>query len=556
MTAPPLRALVGGVCASALALTPTLAAAQLGGGGYTVSGKKGPFIKQVANRDFSGSAGGGSLGLADDAINRGEFQAARLRMPQTEARVNQLLASIDSKWPYAKRPIKVQILGLNQYSAQSLPDGSVIIAFGLLETAQSDDEVAFVLAHELGHVRLNHFAAGVKAQNRQQSMSKLGQVFVVGATMTGGVNSIRNGGGLGSLDAAAYAAGRRASAAEDLLHFINDVMVTPSWSRGQEDEADAIGFDLSLADSYAAESASAKVFDTIQADADNRAAETEALNAKMKEELGKAAGETAVQAAYSGGISGSGLRSSLLKVGGKMAMTAAANQSGGPKHRSPEQRKKGMADYTASAYPQGVPLADERTAWLTAVRSSPEYAQAKVAVMAVNKAMRARAEGNYAAAQGELNRAMTTSYRSSPLVLNEAARLQDDMGQIDASDRLFRSAHQSPDQSIDGYLDHASLLLRAARYDQADQIIAQGTQRFGNDDKPFISLQIAIADKQGRADRRDQLMARCGGYSDPALVKDCKLAAKQEMKQEKAEAKKGSLPGMGGLLGGLPFKKN
>jgi predicted Zn-dependent protease len=557
MTYPSLRALVATVCVAAIGLTPTLAAAQFKGGGYTVSGKKGPFIKQVANRDFSGAAGGAGLGLADDAINRGEFQAARLRMPQTEAKIAELVGSVDSKWPYAKGPIKVEILGLNQYNALSLPDGSVVVAFGLLEAAQSDDEVAFVLAHELGHVRLNHFAAGVRQAKRQQDISKVGQALVVGAALAGGVSSIRNGvGALGAVDAAAYAAGRRASAAEDLLHVLNDVMVSASWSRGQEDEADAIGFDLSVADSYAADSASAKVFDTIQADADNRAAESEALNAKLKEELGRAAGDAAVSAVWSGGISGSGLRNSLLKSAGRMALTAAANRSEGPKHRSPEERKKGMADYSATAYPEGLPLQDPKTVWLTQVRSSPEYAQAKIAVNSVSKAMRARVAGDYAAAQAELQAAMGTTFRNAPLVLNESARLQDDMGNTDAADALFVAAHRSPDQTVDGYIDHASMLLRTGRYGRADEIMAQGTARFGNDDKPFIALEIAVADKQGKADRRDQLMARCGGYSEPALVKDCRIAARQEMKEEKAEAKKAAVPSLGGLLGGLPFKKN
>ena len=53
----------------------------------------------------------------------------------------------------------MHILGVDYYNAYSLPDGSIVVAFGLLDQAQSDDEVAFVLAHELGHVRLGHFAA-------------------------------------------------------------------------------------------------------------------------------------------------------------------------------------------------------------------------------------------------------------------------------------------------------------------------------------------------------------------------------------------------------------
>ena len=555
MTSRLLRTLIATACAAAIGLTPTLAAAQLGGGGYSVSGKKGPFIKQVADRDFSG-AGAGALGLAADAaINRGEYQAARLRMPQTEKRIAELLTKIDAQWPYAKQPIKVQILGLNQYNAMSLPDGSVVIAFGLLDQVQSDDELVFVLAHELGHIRLNHFAADVKKAKRAQDMSKLTQAFIVGSALAGGVSNVSSGAGaLAAVDAAAYAAGRRASAAEDMAHMLNDVMVSSSWQKAHEDEADTIGFDLALADQYAAEAAAAKVFDSIQADADNRAAQTEALNKKIKEELGKAAGETVIRAAYSGGFSAGGVRDSLLKGGAKVALTAAANRNSGAAHRTPEQRKKGMADYTAAAYPQGIPLTDESTTWLQQLRATPEYAEAKLVVGAVQNALKARVEGNYPAAQGELNRAMATSFRGAPLVLNEAARLQDDMGNIDAAEQMFMAAHRSPDQTVDGYIDHASMLLRTARYDRADQVIAEGTARFGNDDRPFISLQVAVADRSGKAERRQQLMARCEGYADERLAKDCRLAARQEAKAEKAANKKPAIPGVGSVLGALPWK--
>ena len=47
-------------------------------------------------------------------------------------------------------------------------------------------------------------------------------------------------------------------------------MVEPGHTRAQEDEADCIGYDLSQAASYSADSASARVFDTIQADQQKR----------------------------------------------------------------------------------------------------------------------------------------------------------------------------------------------------------------------------------------------------------------------------------------------
>ena len=119
--------------AAALAFGTAAGAVSLPGhDSFSVSGKSGPFVKQVANRKLgpaakpAGGQGGGGLGLTSDAVNRGEFQAARLRMPQTEALITALLARAEAGWPYDKsQPIRVYVLGLDFYSAYALPDGSL-----------------------------------------------------------------------------------------------------------------------------------------------------------------------------------------------------------------------------------------------------------------------------------------------------------------------------------------------------------------------------------------------------------------------------------------------
>jgi len=157
-------------------------------GGFSVSGKAGPYIKQVAGQPLDSGGGGrgrGSLALASDAVNLGQYQAARLRMPQTEAQVAALLARLDAQWPYAKsQGVTVEILGVDYFNAYSLPDYSIVVAFGLLDEAQSDDEVAFVLGHELGHLRLGHFHASTPAA-KETLPSRMGQAILVDAALRG-----------------------------------------------------------------------------------------------------------------------------------------------------------------------------------------------------------------------------------------------------------------------------------------------------------------------------------------------------------------------------------
>ena len=492
-------------------------------------------------------------------MNQGELQAARLRMPETERKVAEMLARIEAQWPYAKTtPLKVQILGLPHYSAQSLPDGSVVVAFGLLDRAESDDEVAFVLAHELGHIRLNHFAKAARLQRQRQMASKLGQLYVTASAIKAGVEAK-------SVDfnnRAADRAARQAAATTDLVRFATEVMIAPAWSRGQEDEADALGFDLSEGAPYAAETASARVFDTIQADEDNRESTAAAMQNQAETQLKAAATEGNVTRLMSGGMSGGDMKRGLLKGAGRIALNVAATAQGGPKHRTPEARKKGMADYTTEAYPDGLPLRDETSAWLKSVRASKEYQQARIAVAAVQGSMQARAAADYPKAAAEMARAQATSFKTAPMIINEAARLADDQGQTDKAELLFVSAHKSPDQTVDGYVDHVRMLYRVGRYDRARQVIAQAIPRFRNDDKPFLSLQVAMAYKQGRNAEGQQMLRRCADYGDDALKNDCMFAAESAgggNDVAMVQSQKPGLPDMSkvtNVLGNLPFKRN
>ncbi|HWE48096.1 MAG TPA: M48 family metalloprotease [Caulobacteraceae bacterium] len=516
---------------------------------FTVTGKRGPFLKQVANRDFGVGRGGGSgsLGLAG-ALSQGRYQSARLRMPQTEAKIAAMIAKLDAGWPYAKAaPPQVHVIGLDVYNAYSLPDNSIVVAFGLLDQAQSDDEIAFILGHELGHIRLGHFAKGAREAKQARLTSRLGELYVVGSAAQAGAASLRSGGdGVSAFNATAA---ERASATNDLLHFLNAGQ--PQHSQAEEDEADAVGYDLATLAGYSADTGSAKVFDTIQADAVKREQETQELQSQFDKDLRAAVNPSSVQALVGG--SSRDLRGNLIRAAGTFAegMGRGRSSEDEPKHRAPEERKKGIAQYSTDAYPQGAPLRDEQTAWLTSVRGTAEYAQAKVAVAAVYQAMKARAAGDYPTATVSLAQAQKTSFGAAPVVINESARLRDDMGDGAAADRLFRQAHQNPDQSVQGYVDHVRMLWRRGENDPADDIIRAGIRRFDNDDKPFMSLQIAVARQAGRDGEVDSLLHRCADYGDETLTRDCNLAAGRSADQH-ADAPHVNMPSLPFSIPGLP----
>ncbi|MCS7186288.1 MAG: M48 family metalloprotease [Armatimonadetes bacterium] len=58
--------------------------------------------------------------------------------------------------PRKDMPIKFKVLNLGEVNAVALPNGRIYVFRGMLETADTEDELAAVLAHEVGHVAGRH----------------------------------------------------------------------------------------------------------------------------------------------------------------------------------------------------------------------------------------------------------------------------------------------------------------------------------------------------------------------------------------------------------------
>jgi hypothetical protein len=129
-------------------------------------------------------------------------------------------------------PGHVVILANPSFAAFSTPDGNVYVSMGALETLDSADEVAALLAHELSHVLLKHHTADLIADMQKKGLA-LYEIGVAAKTQN---------------------AGSRKAAKDDAQNLLiaqvateaTDKLMLPAWSRGQEREADLLGLDLLL----------------------------------------------------------------------------------------------------------------------------------------------------------------------------------------------------------------------------------------------------------------------------------------------------------------------
>ena len=52
-------------------------------------------------------------------------------------------------------------------NAYNTGDGTVVIHFGLFLTLENEDELVFVIAHEIGHQYLNHVKTEIETYERE-----------------------------------------------------------------------------------------------------------------------------------------------------------------------------------------------------------------------------------------------------------------------------------------------------------------------------------------------------------------------------------------------------
>jgi beta-barrel assembly-enhancing protease len=90
----------------------------------------------------------------------GDFGGRFCDTKQGKAALAKLTGSLDDK----PQELHVEVANISMLNAVALPGNKVVLFQGLLDQAKSPDEVAGVLAHEIGHVRERHVMQGLLRQ--------------------------------------------------------------------------------------------------------------------------------------------------------------------------------------------------------------------------------------------------------------------------------------------------------------------------------------------------------------------------------------------------------
>lgn len=84
------------------------------------------------------------------ALYSNRYKESRMRLPM-EMELQRILDELIKEFPSGERDYKVYLAHRPETNALALPGGNIVVFLGLVKEVKSENEVAFVLAHELGH---------------------------------------------------------------------------------------------------------------------------------------------------------------------------------------------------------------------------------------------------------------------------------------------------------------------------------------------------------------------------------------------------------------------
>jgi Zn-dependent protease with chaperone function len=249
------------VCGSLTVFAPSSYAAQ--GDGYPASGKAIEQLTPAA--DYTPALQGRAVALGILRSRAQGFVPSQQLHDYTKSVLVRLLKGVSL--PPSFKP-EVRILAAPEFAGECTPDGTLVVTVGLLEQIENEDELAFVMGHEVAHAIYRHEA---------KNWAKKSQYYAV-------VNGT-------SRDAVAQSALIAASATPYLGSVINlarhleklsDNVLMPQMERGQEDAADALGFDLMIRAGYDPEASLAVMDKLAQQEAEASRAAAEAKTAQKE----------------------------------------------------------------------------------------------------------------------------------------------------------------------------------------------------------------------------------------------------------------------------------
>ncbi len=174
----------------------------------------------------------------EQALNDAPRTIEQKRLPGSEpleAYAGEVLMKLMASYSGYKPPMRVVITTSSALTASAIASGDIMIPQGILLNVDSEDEFAFVLAHEASHLLLNHHAD----EPEQKDWEALQEVRKQTSSIAAMLANLTPQGAAKTNTVLA-----RTQQIFTLADEANELLLAPAWKRTQEDLADILAVDI------------------------------------------------------------------------------------------------------------------------------------------------------------------------------------------------------------------------------------------------------------------------------------------------------------------------
>jgi predicted Zn-dependent protease len=465
--------------------------------GAASSGSAGDLFEGVGNL-FSGDDDEREIGRLDGTESYAGIAANRslsLRLmhgigsgivtyPGFADYANKVLAKLIAAAPVKNLPARVFVIGSGNLNAGAMPCGAIAVYWGLLHALRTEDELAFVLSHELGHIIFHHHDTDFFVDSQHYAVTTAAITDEL-ADKAGASYGFR----FDSDDQLG-----RAIRIGRIAEKVSENLLLPSFTRDQEDAADRFGVDLMIRAGYNPV-AVMSFFTTLEAwesgqssDGKLDAAITQYLEDKSKNVMTET-------------ISAKSLIEDVLSF----AETVADNASA-PDHYPASQRKKQVQKYMAAHYPKPVTVVPIVTPW--AGGANTEIAKAQNQFASADQAFRRLDAGKLAEAEKLATASVAGQMTSESFSRFALYMVRFAQGQKDKAEASLDSALKAPQPGVLIWQARIRIAENEGRLKEAAALLDEARRRL--DDPPaLLPDRIRIYPKVGRQNEATALLVEC-----------------------------------------------
>lgn len=449
-----------------------------------------------------------------------------------------VLQRLLAPWPGAAPPIQVFIQIDDLYGANATEFNEIFITTGALRDIVSEDELAALLAHEAGHILLNHFKRIDYFEAQGKLIERGGQVAALASYVENSTIQSSSRGRRVVSDTRQIAAdfsliSSRAAA----LNIVAEDVWAMAWSREQETQADRLAVDLMVAAGYNSNSLVAAI-ERIGSAQSQRESLARRYAVEQQAAMQKQLGSEITRVAQ--GRNGSRIDDKKLtdaSVNALKSVTYGAVQDIWGKaresHADPTARTQALQKYYATQYDALIPppvRTEEYTQGLspTGIRRVEQHNTAVATLREL------------AAPPGGARQRLQVDAPVTPFQHYVAFRAHDARRQRQQAYQLTRSLPLSPLPSETVFVDVADFYTRNNYTEEAAAWLQQGRALYGTDE-PFYTRQITAHRKAGNTDRAQAVAQECYRSANRHLRDLCANAAgvnTQDPAQKQARKKK------------------